>query len=418
MRRARLALILVPLLLSAALIGTVLATYLSVREVLATLVLGQGDAILDSLSHQPAERLDTGFLESILDEQGPEGLRCIAVFDPAGRPRTVVGDCLAAGGVGLSRALFETRAHELVEVGGLVRMSRGAPSPGEARRAARASGASREGRSGRRALLVEFEPIMRQELEAGALRSLGIGGAASLALVVVALGLWRFSLREERLKAAVERDRRLAALGEMAAVLAHEIRNPLASMKGHAQLLAERLAAGSPERGKADRVVDEARRLEELTSDLLSFVRSKQVERREVSPAKVLAAAAHDVDGSRLELETKGAPATWSLDPHLMQQALGNLLRNALQASEEGDPAGAEVRQEDGDLVFRVWDRGEGVPEGDRERIFEPFYTTRTRGTGLGLAVARRIVTLHGGSIQVADREGGGAEFRVGVPGE
>ncbi|HEX6198974.1 MAG TPA: ATP-binding protein, partial [Thermoanaerobaculia bacterium] len=65
----------------------------------------------------------------------------------------------------------------------------------------------------------------------------------------------------------------------------------------------------------------------------------------------------------------------------------------------------------------RVWDRGEGVPEGDRERIFEPFYTTRTRGTGLGLAVARRIVALHGGTLQVGDREGGGAEFRVGIPG-
>ncbi|HEX6198706.1 MAG TPA: histidine kinase dimerization/phospho-acceptor domain-containing protein, partial [Thermoanaerobaculia bacterium] len=342
MRRARLALILVPLLLSAALIGTVLATYLSVREVLATLVLGQGDAILDSLAHQPTERLDAGFLGSILEEQGPEGLRCIAVFDGAGRPRTVVGDCLAEGEDGLTRALFDTRAHEVVEVGGRVRMTRGAPSPEEARRAARRAGRDgREGRPGRRALLVEFEPVMRRELEAGALRSLGIGGAASLALVLVALGLWRFSLREERLKAAVERDRRLAALGEMAAVLAHEIRNPLASMKGHAQLLAERLAAGSPERGKADRVVDEARRLEELTSDLLSFVRSKQVERREVSPAEVLAAAARDVDGSRLELDVEAAPQTWSLDPHLMQQALCNLLRNALQASNDGDPAGA-----------------------------------------------------------------------------
>ncbi|HSL83349.1 MAG TPA: ATP-binding protein, partial [Thermoanaerobaculia bacterium] len=232
----------------------------------------------------------------------------------------------------------------------------------------------------------------------------------------VALGLWRFSLREERLKAAVERDRRLAALGEMAAVLAHEIRNPLASMKGHAQLLAERLATGSAERGKADRVVDEARRLEELTSDLLSFVRSKQVERSEVSPAEVLAAAARDVDGTRLRLEVEHAPPTWSLDPHLMQQALANLLRNALQASEEGDPAGARIRQEDGHLVVRVWDRGQGVPEGDRERIFEPFYTTRTRGTGLGLAVARRIVTLHGGRIEVDGRAGGGAVFRVAIP--
>ncbi len=135
-----------------------------------------------------------------------------------------------------------------------------------------------------------------------------------------------------------------------------------------------------------------------------------------MSPADVLAAAARDVDGSRLELASGAAPATWSLDPHLLQQALGNLLRNALQASRDGDPAGAEIRQENGELVFRVWDLGEGVPKADRERIFEPFYTTRTRGTGLGLAVARRIVTLHGGRIEVEDREGGGAVFRVALP--
>ncbi|HUF78931.1 MAG TPA: histidine kinase dimerization/phospho-acceptor domain-containing protein, partial [Thermoanaerobaculia bacterium] len=229
MRRARIALVLVPLLLSAALIATVLATYLSVRGVLATLVWGQGDAILDSLAHHPAERLDVQFLESILEEQGPEGLRCIAAFDRLGRPVTVVGECLAGDDhAALTRDLLEARAHEVVEIEARerVRMSRGAPAPGKGWPASRDP------------LLVEFEPVMRRELEQGALRTLGIGGAASLALVAVALVLWRFSLREERLKAAGERDRRLAALGEMAAVLAHEIRNPLASMKGHAQLLA------------------------------------------------------------------------------------------------------------------------------------------------------------------------------------
>lgn len=406
MHRARVALVLVPLLLSAALIGTVGATYLSVREVLVTLVRGQGDAILDSLSHQPTGRLDRDFLESILDEQGPEGLRCIAVFDPDGRTaRTTVGECLPEGDGALSRALFEARSHEVVEVEDRVRMTRGAPVPGE------------PVRTDRRPILVEFEPLMRRELEAGALRSLGAGGAASLALVLVALGLWRFSLREERLKAAMERDRRLASLGEMAAVLAHEIRNPLASMKGHAQLLAERLPADSSERRKADRVVGEAVRLEELTADLLSFVRSRQIERREVAPAEILAAAARDVDGNRLEIELEGAPPLWSLDPHLMQQALANLFRNALQASGDGAPAGAWIGMEHGELVFRVWDRGEGVSEADRERIFEPFYTTRTRGTGLGLAVARRIVTLHGGTIRVSGPSEGGAVFQVTIPG-
>lgn len=405
MHRARVALVLVPLLLSAALIGTVAATYVSVRDVLATLVLGQGDAILDSLSHPPRDRLDRGFLESMLAEQGPEGLRCIAVFDArGGSPPMRVGECLPEGEEELARALRQARAHEVVEVGDRVRMTRGAPPPGEPIP------------PGRRPILVEFEPIMRRELEQGALRSLGAGGAASLALVLVALGLWRFSLREERMKAAMERDRRLAALGEMAAVLAHEIRNPLTSMKGHAQLLAERLAPESPERRKAERVVGEAVRLEELTADLLSFIRSKQIERREVDPRQVLESAAEDAGRDRVAIEAVDAPAAWSLDPGLLQQALANLLRNALQASPDGAPAGTEVGVEQGELVFRVRDRGDGVPEADRERIFEPFYTTRTRGTGLGLAVARRIVGLHGGTITAGNHPEGGALFEVRIP--
>ena len=407
MHRARIALVLVPLLLSAALIGTVLATYLSVREVLVTLVWGQGDAILDSLAHHPAERLDAEFLESVLEEQGPEGLRCIAVFDRLGRPATVVGECLAGNdGPALTRALLEARAQEVLEVGTgeRVRMSRDAPAPGEGWPVSDEP------------LLVEYEPLMRRELEQGALRTLGIGGAASLALVAVALGLWRFSLREERLKAAVERDRRLAALGEMAAVLAHEIRNPLASMKGHAQLLAERLAPDTPERQKADRVVGEAKRLEELTADLLGFVRSKQLDRQQADPRAVLAAAAEEVDGDRIDLATDNAPPTWPLDPHLMQQALTNLLRNAIQASPDGERAEATLTQEDGNLVIQIRDHGEGVPEQDRDRIFEPFYTTRTRGTGLGLAVARRIVALHGGTITATDHPEGGAVFEVALP--
>lgn len=397
MHRARIALVLVPLLLSAALIGTVVATYLSVREVLVTLVRGQGDAILDSLSHHPSE-LSDDYLESILREQGPEGLRCIAIFNPGDEVVRVLGDCLPQGGEALRRALLEARSHEVVEVGGRVRMVRGGNQPR------------------RWPVLVEFEPIMRRDLEQGALRSLGAGGAASLALVLVALGLWRFSLREERLKAAMERDRRLAALGEMAGVLAHEIRNPLASMKGHAQLLAERLEPETPERQKADRVVGEALRLEELTADLLSFIRSKQIERREVDPRAVLEAAAGELGRGRVEVSVEGEVPDWPLDPSLLQQALTNLLRNALQASPQGASASASLAAENGSLVFRVRDRGEGVPEADLERIFEPFYTTRTRGTGLGLAVARRIVGLHGGTITAENHPEGGAVFQVRIP--
>lgn len=410
MPRARLALVLVPLLMSAALLATLLTTYLAVRGALQTLVLGQGDAILDALSHHPGERLERDFLATMIAEQRPEGLRCVAVFDRAMEPRAVAGDCLAEGPAELRAALLGVRAHEVLEVGDRVRMARGLPRdpdppvPDEL--------------LPRDAVLVEFEPLMRRDLERGALRSLGIGGAASLALVAVAIGLWRFSLREERLKAAIERDRRLASLGEMAAVLAHEIRNPLTSMKGHAQLLAERLASGTREREKADRVVGEAVRLEQLTADLLSFIRSENIERRSVDPRAVVEAAAEDVGRERVEIDAAAAPDGWSLDPRLMQQALVNLLRNALQASPDGGPATVSIAVDAGRLVLAVRDRGEGVAESDREKVFEPFYTTRVRGTGLGLPVARRIVTLHGGRISITRHPEGGAVFRMAIPAD
>ncbi len=407
MHRARLALVLVPLLMSAALLATLVTTYMAVRRGLDTLVLGQGDALLDALAHHPGDRLAEDFLATMLAEQAPEGLRCIVVFDRSMAPRAVAGECLAEGPDELRAALLGVQAHEVLEVEDRVRMTRGLP-----REPAFAPGATLP----RDAVMVEFEPLMRRELEHGALRSLGIGGVASLALVAVAVGLWRFSLREERMKATMERDRRLASLGEMAAVLAHEIRNPLTSMKGHAQLLAERLDAGTPERGKADRVVGEAVRLEQLTADLLSFIRSENIERRSVDPRAVAEAAAEDVGREHVEIDAAGAPAAWSLDPRLLQQALANLLRNALQATPNGDPATLSIAEEDGRLVYAVRDRGEGIDEADREKIFEPFYTTRVRGTGLGLSVARRIVTLHRGAIETVNHPEGGAVFRMAIP--
>jgi two-component system sensor histidine kinase HydH len=404
MQRARSALILVPLVMSAALIGTVLVSYLSVSNVLESLARGQGDALLDAIRRSPSSGTDPAFLERFLAERRGEGLRCIAVFDRGARPTTVVGECVARGAAALHEALMTSSADDPVDLGARMRVTRGGPEhPGGAV-------------TSHHPLLAEFEPLRTRELERGASTSLGIGGAASLGLIVVAVILWRFSLREERMKEAMERDRRLASLGEMAAVLAHEIRNPLTSMKGHAQLLAERLGEGSAERRKAQRVVREAVRLEELTADLLGFVRSKQIERRPVDPREVLEAAAAEVGSERVELETSEAPARWSLDPRLLQQVLTNLLRNALQASPDGAPATARAAAVNGDLVFEVRDRGPGIAEAERERIFEPFYTTRLRGTGLGLAVARRIVALHGGTLTPENHPEGGAVFRVTIP--
>ena len=404
---AQRALLLIPLVMSAALVISLLASYVNVRNVLTTLIRGQGDFILDAVRRATWPSVDPVALDDLFREQEGEGLRCLVIFDGEQAPDMVFGRCelpddpIQAAAV--LRQALGAETDEIVEIGDRVRMVRRGGTGGADGRVVRP-------------LLVEIEPLMVRNLEGGAWRSLGIGGAASLALVIVAIGLWRLTRREEQAKESRERDRRLASLGEMAAVLAHEIRNPLASMKGHSQLLAARLEGGTPERDKADRVVREAVRLEELTSDLLSFVRSSHMERRDVDPREVLLAAAEEVGAERVELCVEGGPPRWSLDPRLVQQALTNLLRNALQASPDDKPAEASLETSADALVIRVRDHGEGIAEADRERIFEPFFTTRLRGTGLGLAVARRIAALHGGDIEAGNHPSGGAVFRMTIP--
>jgi two-component system sensor histidine kinase HydH len=197
-------------------------------------------------------------------------------------------------------------------------------------------------------------------------------------------------------------------------VLAHEIKNPLASLKGNAQLLARMLPGGDKPRAKADRVVDEAMRLEQLTNDLLQFVRTGTIQRAPVDPAALVRDAASSVapDGA-VTVDATGAPATWSLDAGRIRQVVINLLDNALAA---GPPVVIAVRAGRGQLILEVTDRGPGVSDDDRDRIFEPFFTGKTQGTGLGLAICRRVIELHGGAIAVYPNPGGGAMFRAEIP--
>ncbi len=160
---------------------------------------------------------------------------------------------------------------------------------------------------------------------------------------------------------------RLAALGTMSAVLAHEIKNPLAALKGNAQLLLEGLEEGTRQRAQADRVVRASARLQGLVDNLLDFVRSGALERVDLDPAEVLRAAAEDAS-PRAQLDLDAAPASWSLDGVRLRQVLENLLRNAEQASPGEVAAAARVDQDR--LIFTVSDRGPGIPEGDMELIF------------------------------------------------
>jgi two-component system, NtrC family, sensor histidine kinase HydH len=268
-------------------------------------------------------------------------------------------------------------------------------------------------------MIYEFEPLVANQLGADArwltLAALG----ASLAVIGLAVWVSRGLRARERLQAELEHRRRLAALGEMSAVLAHELRNPLASLKGHAQLLVEMLedpGEAAAARAKAERVVGESLRLETLANDLLDYVRTGALHRAPVAPADLVAEAAAAVAGDRIDVEAGGAPATWELDAVRLRPALVNVLQNAVQASPEGARVTATVAGDADQLRIAVRDRGAGIPAGAEAAIFEPFQTRKVRGVGLGLAIARRAVELHGGTLAARNHPEGGALFELTLP--
>jgi two-component system, NtrC family, sensor histidine kinase HydH len=277
-----------------------------------------------------------------------------------------------------------------------------------------------ERRSARGAQLIvlEFEPVLARSLRLRATTTLVTSSAAAAVLLLFAAALWRQSNLADRQAAELARDRHLAALGEMSAVLNHEIRNPLASLKGHAQLMLEKLPDDHDARPKAQRIVREALRLEELTGHVLDFARSGNLQRSAVDPAEVARAAAEQVDAGRVEVAVIGEPPPWSLDRERMEQVLANVIRNGVQASPEETVVQVGVQIVDRRLCYTIRDRGEGLPAGEEGRIFEPFYTQRVRGTGLGLALAQRIVEGHGGTIAASNHPDGGARFRIEIPEE
>jgi len=215
---------------------------------------------------------------------------------------------------------------------------------------------------------------------------------------------------------------RLAVLGRIAAGLAHEIRNPLGSIRGSIEMLRESPELSDDDKRLCDIIEREARRLNELVGDMvdLSKPRPPLTEATDVASLArdVVALAANAARGSEVHVRYEG-PEDESLarcDGAQMRQVMWNLVRNAVQASSAGSTVTVRVEPGPADITLAVDDQGPGVPENAEERIFEDFFTTRTHGAGIGLAVVKRIVEDHGpmgARIAVRRADGGGASFRV-----
>lgn len=252
--------------------------------------------------------------------------------------------------------------------------------------------------------------------------------AARRGLLVVALiSLSAFALATlltDRVTVLRERSeqRALAAVGEFAATLAHEVRNPLTAVRVDLQYVEERLPPDSPLREVQASALREIERLDESVGSALQVARSAQVQRRRMDLAEPLRSAVRSAEpafaeaGARLETSELRRPCRILGDPTTLDRLFLNLLLNAAQALSGGGRAKVEVDASANEVVVRVIDDGPGISPEALPHVFEPFYTTREGGSGLGLSVARRIARAHGGGIAIESVPGIGTTVTVRLP--
>jgi two-component system sensor histidine kinase HydH len=251
-----------------------------------------------------------------------------------------------------------------------------------------------------------------------------MNGLAIIMLLALAAYFLRTLKRFLHLKEKEESARHLTALGAMAATLAHEIRNPLGAMKGLTQLAQEDLPGDHKTQAMMSTVVREAERLEQLVTDLLTFARPRdpQISRfdflRLVADLKASLQPKLDAARVRMEIEP-GAPAlVLDSDENGLRQVLLNVVLNAMDATPAEGAITVRTRRDPKDslLIAEIDDTGPGLGGRDPEEMFQPFSTTKTKGTGLGLPVSRQIMERLGGSLNLSDRPEGGARCTLRLP--
>jgi signal transduction histidine kinase len=217
----------------------------------------------------------------------------------------------------------------------------------------------------------------------------------------------------------VRRAERLSAVGQLSAGLAHEIRNPLASLAGAAALL-KRHQLAEQRRGECVEIIEkECERLNRLLSEFLDFARPRAPLHRTIDIRSVLDPvvdlATHAVGWTAVPIRLDLAPDLPSVqcDPEQIKQAVWNLLINAIQASSDSGEIVVSARLLNGRIVIQVADQGTGVEEANMNRIFDPFFTTKENGTGLGLSVVHQIVEQHGGMISAEPNSPRGTTFKI-----
>jgi two-component system, NtrC family, sensor histidine kinase HydH len=218
-------------------------------------------------------------------------------------------------------------------------------------------------------------------------------------------------------EAAVRRSDRLAALGQLSAGLAHELRNPLGSIKGSADLLARSASRNDATLAKelAEIISTEVDRTNSLVTRFLDFARPLEPKREMTDVTQVIDRAVKRAHTEVIR-DYSESLAPIPIDPELMEQVFLNLIANAAEASAPGAPIIVRTNESEGQAEVEVVDRGCGIPSDRIDTIFNPFVTTKQTGVGLGLAIVSKIVDGHGGKMSVESKPGDGSTFRIRLP--
>ena len=279
--------------------------------------------------------------------------------------------------------------------------------------------------------LAQGESVLERETELTDALGRRIPVSLSASRIVNDEGLFLghlFILRDlgeiKRLQEQVRRNERLSALGNLAAGIAHEIRNPLSSIKGFATYLAGKIKAEGPDKDAARVMIQEVDRLNRVVSELLEFAKPGQpvLKNEDVNAVieRALRLCGSDASGKGVEVRFQKDEALppVPLDAERMTQVLLNLFLNAIQATERNGVLEVSTRREGspGRLAVRIADTGKGMSPDVIANIFNPYFTTRPSGTGLGLAIVHRVVEGHGGEIKVESQPGTGTTFTILLP--
>lgn len=219
----------------------------------------------------------------------------------------------------------------------------------------------------------------------------------------------------------LERERYLAGIGRAAATIAHDLKTPLITILG----FAKRIREGKAETDEGIRtIMDSAQNMQKIVHEVLDFSKPVKMNLKEEDMRDVVAKAC---DSCKTKAEKEGvilstklplAPLNAKTDGFHMERALANIIANSIEASGKGDDIKVELLHEKGKAVIKVKDNGSGMDKQTLENIFDPFYTTKNSGTGLGMSIAKKIIEGHGGKIHVSSRHGLGTEVRIELPRE